>query len=569
MSMLTLAILAIGNVITLGVVHGTQFSRAASSTMSVTDVNIPSGADPWGTTFDRGGRVWVAIPGCDPTPACNSNTPPGKIAVYNPRFSRWVGSYQLPSTFAQPLFLAFDHKGKLWFPMPMSNSLGMFDPGTGIFQQWAVPTPAAGPWDVAIDAKGVIWFTEHYSNKIGAFDPITQRFTEIATPATNSLPYGITVDAANNIWFAENNSAVALIGEYTAQKQLLEYKIRNTAASGLTPHLITTDHNGNVWWSEGWVGMVGKLQVASAKPGTNSGVTEYPYQYICSNCGTHTSGIHADSSGNVWFDDSLQSTFGMFPVNSNSAALVYNTPTPNSHPHDGLNVDAQNTIWFDEEFANKIAHAVPGSGGSTPTPTPTATATVTPGPGKTLAQDTFRRQDQQGWGKASDGHTWKGDVNTASAFSIAANTGQVANGSTSYNAILGPTATNAEVLVTGSISSFSNTNFGAVLRWTDTNNWYKAYIDGTSLVLQKRVNGTATVLALIPFAASAGTSYTIHFRVAGTSLMVNAWPSSTTEPSNWMITQPDSSFGSGFCGLRMLVQGGAVLNITSFQALVP
>ncbi len=40
--------------------------------------------------------------------------------------------------------------------------------------------------------------------------------------------------------------------------------------------------------------------------------------------------------------------------------------------------------------------------------------------------------------------------------------------------------------------------------WTDDNNWYKAYIDGTKMVLQNRVNVTCSVLGRIP-CASAGT----------------------------------------------------------------
>jgi streptogramin lyase len=71
----------------------------------------------------------------------------------------------------------------------------------------------------------------------------------VATPATNSNPYGITVDASNDVWFTENTDAVALIGEYTANGTLNEYKIRNTqtGGTGLTPHLITIAPNGTVW----------------------------------------------------------------------------------------------------------------------------------------------------------------------------------------------------------------------------------------------------------------------------------------------------------------------------------
>src|SRR5262249_14725360 len=122
-----------------------------------------------------------------------------------------------------------------------------------------------------IDGHGTIWFTEHYVNKIGSFTPGTQTFFEVATPAANSQPYGITVDASDNIWFTENTDSVALIGEYTTQGNLREYKIRNTSTSGtgLTPHLMTIDGSGNIWWSEGWVSAIGTLNIAAASPGTN------------------------------------------------------------------------------------------------------------------------------------------------------------------------------------------------------------------------------------------------------------------------------------------------------------
>src|SRR5256885_7574771 len=138
----------------------------------------------------------------------------------------------------------------------------MLNPTTSSYQQWPIPTASAGPWGIAIDSKGTIWFTEHYANQIGSCDPNSQAFHEVATPASNSHPYGITVDATGNIWFTENLDAVALIGEYTNQGVLQEYKIRNTptGGTGLTPHLITIDPNGNIWWSEGWVSAIGLLR---------------------------------------------------------------------------------------------------------------------------------------------------------------------------------------------------------------------------------------------------------------------------------------------------------------------
>jgi len=332
---------------------------AQQATVTAQDWYIPSGQEPWGTAFDSSGHVWVAVTGCDPTPTCSNTTPPGKIEEFDPTTSSWLATYQLPANYAQPLFLAFNKIGRIWFAMPMNNSIGMFDPVKKVFKEWVVPTANAGPWDITIDHNGLIWFTEHYTDKIGSFSPSKHTFTEYTTPTANSLPYGIVVDAQNRIWFTENNPAVARIGELIQFNHLIkEYTIRANPPSGLTPHLLTVDpKNGNIWWTEGFVGMIAMLNLKLARPGTNKGVTEYSYTLPCSTCGSHTSAISVDSNGIVWFDDSVQNIFGSFPDTGTGSFTLYPAPTLNGHPHDGLRVDSQNRVWFTEEFANKLAEA--------------------------------------------------------------------------------------------------------------------------------------------------------------------------------------------------------------------
>ena len=215
----------------------------------------------------------------------------------------------------------------------------------------------------------------------------------------------------------------------------------------------------------------------------------------------------------------------------------------------------------------------PGSPSPTPTPTspsPTPTSpsptSASPSTGAPVGSDSFQRANQALWGTASDGQAWGGDANTQAVFSVKGNAGVVSNaGGTSYSAVLGPAVSNAEVVATGSLSSFSNANLGTVLRWADGNNWYKAFIDGANLVLQKKVAGSTTVLATAPFAAAAGTAYTIHFRAVGSTLTANVWPASGTEPSGWMVTATDTALTTGRCGLRFLTQAGTA-TITAFQA---
>jgi len=244
-----------------------------------------------------------------------------------------------------------------------------------------------------------------------------------------------------------------------------------------------------------------------------------------------------------------------------------------------------NTTWGVSLFtvsANQISMQFHGTSGGnfsdnftlsssgftpTPSPSPTGTTSPTPTPGQLLAQDNFQRGNQTYWGTALDGQQWAGNANSSKVFSINGNTGQIAGNSTnSYDALLGPQVSDAEVVFTGSMNNFSGTNLAAVLRWTDTSNWYRVYIDGSSLVIQKKVAGTLTKLKSIAFAATNGTSYTLRLNVVGSTLSAKVWQAGTTEPTNWMLTANDSSLTSGYCGLRVLLVSGATAQFASFQA---
>ena len=184
------------------------------------------------------------------------------------------------------------------------------------------------------------------------------------------------------------------------------------------------------------------------------------------------------------------------------------------------------------------------------------------------AQDTFTRPNQTFWGIASDGHTWGGDANTKTSFSINNNTGKISAGSAAnLNAVLGSATANAEILFSGSMSIINNQNtIGAVLRWTGSKSYYRAFMTGSSLILQKYINGTITKMKSISFSASANTSYTIRFNIVGTTLSAKAWQTGSTEPGGWMITATDSTLTSGQTGVRVTLQSGTAATITSFSA---
>ncbi|HVB74273.1 MAG TPA: hypothetical protein VNE38_12020 [Ktedonobacteraceae bacterium] len=212
------------------------------------------------------------------------------------------------------------------------------------------------------------------------------------------------------------------------------------------------------------------------------------------------------------------------------------------------------------------------TGAVTPTSTPVATSgqpkapTPVPGGAVVLAKDTFQRAVQTFWGTASDGHLWAGDANSIEVFSIAGGVGQIGHGNGAFNAVLGPLSTNAEVVFNASVNHFAagNVNMGAVLRWTDSKNWYKALIDGARLQILSSVNGTITSLATMPFQARDGVTYSLRFRTLGANLFVRAWQSNQTEPVNWMLTVSNTALTQGMGGLRMLTQSVTIIKVTSF-----
>jgi hypothetical protein len=289
--------------------------------------------------------------------------------------------------------------------------------------------------------------------------------------------------------------------------------------------------------------------VALTKPMTG---TESPCSYSCQREGwlQHSRDgrfVYVGDSGDV-IDTSTRKSIANLPA-------LYN-----SRKH--IEIDWANGVPV---FAT-TRHGVGYVTSTKPTPTPSPTASPSSTPGTILAQDTFQRTNQLYWGTASDGHKWSGDANSQSIFSISKRTGQVAGGSGIYNAILGATRPDAEVLFSGSISSFTNSNLGAVLRWTDTNNWYKAYIDGSRLIIQRRINGSYSTLGSTAFTATTGTSYSLRFQVVGTALSAKVWQTGSTEPSTWMLTVSDTALPSGDFGLRIQLQTGVTVNVASFLA---
>ena|SRR5579884_371219 len=203
---------------------------------------------------------------------------------------------------------------------------------------------------------------------------------------------------------------------------------------------------------------------------------------------------------------------------------------------------------------------------SRPTPKSRSTPMVTPSPGNVEAADSFQRENSLYWGNASDGRwRWGADANSNTAFSIMGKAG-VISGNGTFSATLGPSLRDSEATFTGSISVFTGrSNMGVILRWVSSNEWYKAYIDGSHLVIIKRRGTLTTTLGSVQFPSLPGKQYTVQFRSTGEQFLAKAWAQGTAEPS-WQLRCFDSSpnWFSGSAGLRVLLDQ-ATVRVNSFQ----
>ena len=365
------------------------FLHRTKAAPSYSEISLPS-QSPWGVAFDHSGNVYVAIPACDPTPVCSPNTagqyPVGAIAKVNASTFSVVQTFTPPAGYSSPVFLAVDSSGNVWFTEPSTNALGKLNPANGSFQQWTAPSSGA-PFDLTIDGQGNIWFTEVLGNKIGMFNPTNLQFSETPTPTANSKPYGIVGPdpTSGAIWFTENNAAVARVGSFKppvsgtlSTSSINEYIIPQQGTS-TTPHLLDYDYSGNIWVTGGFDGSFYRLAIAQLVSGSSSGVTRIlvpcPGGAVGA-CGEHISGIGIDGAGAIWVDDSINNQI----VSYNKGTFTQIPLATNSHPHDGLGVDSSNSVFFTEEFANKLGKIAQSGLPTPPSPTPITTVTPLPTP---------------------------------------------------------------------------------------------------------------------------------------------------------------------------------------------
>lgn len=190
-----------------------------------------------------------------------------------------------------------------------------------------------------------------------------------------------------------------------------------------------------------------------------------------------------------------------------------------------------------------------------------------------VAQDTFARANQSGWGMASDGHVWT--VQQAGpALSIANNEGVASGAGTGSRGLVtlgAPGITDGEVVFRFSDSQLTTSqDIYALCRMADASNYYWLgfqWLNSTTfnLAIRKRVAATNTTLVTSAISVAPATFYWIRARVQGSTLFAKFWQDGQAEPAGWTLTTTDTSLTSGaLWGLAPFTTAGQSLQVDSF-----
>lgn len=177
---------------------------------------------------------------------------------------------------------------------------------TGCF--YRVPTPGAVPHGISYDSiNNFIWFTESAQNKIGyvnvSVPPCTPtRITEFALPAGFTRPVDIAVDlsspSASQVWFSTDSGQIGML-DRTANVYLIYPIPGNPRLDQIRVYLI----NNVLWFAEGSTSIIGSIPLGGGLP-----VTEYIFPASVPDI----AGITTDFNGDVWFTSRTTGQIGKF-----------------------------------------------------------------------------------------------------------------------------------------------------------------------------------------------------------------------------------------------------------------
>jgi streptogramin lyase len=167
-----------------------------------------------------------------------------------------------------------DLDGTLWFTCNIPNrrtTIGRIDPATGEVKLFKVPALnglAAQTHGMTRDDKGIIWFNANNGRGgLGRLDPKTERIDIYMPPANMSPTGGATTvdhDGKGKIWSSAPDGALRFDPDTETFTEFKSVTYKTANGTGVT-YGAAGDRDGNGWWAEMTLDIIGKGDAATGK----------------------------------------------------------------------------------------------------------------------------------------------------------------------------------------------------------------------------------------------------------------------------------------------------------------
>jgi virginiamycin B lyase len=193
---------------------------------------------------------------------------------------------------AFPSDIVLGSDGALWFTESRGNAIGRLDV-SGTVTEYPIPTPNAFASDITPGPDGALWFTESSTNKVGRITTAGV-ITEFTLPAADSLPGPIVAGLDGALWFAERNTN--RIARMTTDGAITnEYAVPGGSAG---PLALVAAPDGNLYFTNHSDGFIARL--------TYSGVVSKQFRVPSGS----PDGLTVDARGDLWFTQGNLSQVG-------------------------------------------------------------------------------------------------------------------------------------------------------------------------------------------------------------------------------------------------------------------
>jgi streptogramin lyase len=264
--------------------------------------------------------------------------------------------------------VVLDYNHNVWFTSSLANysvTIGKVDAKTGEVKLFKLPGTsgtAAGSHGIIRDAQGIMWFNA--SGALARLDPATENIKVFTPPATMGTAGGsLDFDGLGKIWVSTNDGVLRFDPDTQMFQKFasVNYKDPAHAASGATTYGVAADKNGNGWWAQMAIDVIGQGvaktgaskaitldpledQVALTKPEDKAFYATTPLSYntmLPWSQGPRRMG--SDKDGNaVWVGDSFGSNLARIDINTGAVSYI-DLPDGMQPYHVGF--DSNHNVW--------------------------------------------------------------------------------------------------------------------------------------------------------------------------------------------------------------------------------